>query len=73
MKIRLIVLIIILTILLVGCEADGEIERVADMGLLGKVKVVHDSVNNVTCWVNKSGYAGGIDCIPDWQLMPPTQ
>lgn len=68
---RTILILLFLAILLVGCESQGDIERVTQFSSGSTVDTIHDSVNNVTCWVYKAGYAGGIDCIPDWQLTPP--
>lgn len=32
------------------------------------IDIYHDDQRHVTCYVYKSGYAGGISCIPDSQL-----
>ncbi|WP_349487667.1 hypothetical protein [Providencia alcalifaciens] len=32
------------------------------------IDMYHDDQRQVTCYVYKSGYAGGISCIPDDQL-----
>lgn len=32
------------------------------------VRVVHDDERGVTCWLYKGYHAGGISCLPDYQL-----
>lgn len=36
-----------------------------------ELNIFHDNNRYVTCYVYKSGYAGGISCIPDDQLPDP--
>lgn len=59
-------LIIPIIFLLAGCSSlKGEI---ISEGSNSVVKKVEDKESNVTCWIYKSGYAGGISCLPDKQF-----
>lgn len=38
--------------------------------IAGFIYVIKDKDNNVTCWIFRDSYKGGISCIPDSQLTP---
>jgi hypothetical protein len=52
-----------------GCEPSVGKEGVPVREDLGVgIYRYHDDYAGVTCWTYKSGYAGGISCLPDHQL-----
>lgn len=64
-------------VVLGGCDAaaraetpDADIKRIEieRMRFGEGVTVIHDDARAVTCWVYDGYSAGGISCIPDWQL-----
>ncbi|ADU79167.1 hypothetical protein F362_gp16 [Enterobacter phage EcP1] len=56
------IILMLAAILLVGCSELKEGDA---------LNIFHDNNRYVTCYVYKSGYAGGISCIPDDQLPDP--
>ena len=84
---KLVILLIILVILLSGCEteiitsSDLPFESVTlDMTKVNEIShaeytftvyPIHDDINNLTCWITLGIYKGSIFCIPDWQLVAP--
>lgn len=84
MNYKLIGMIIVVSILVAGCiqpphynTTEEKVYKYKEyneyMTLISgdeysTVIVVHDDERNVTCWIYKDGYAGGISCIPDSQL-----
>ena len=69
----------IILVLLLGCTAPireplseplgthARLEKVLDEKG-HHVLVFHDSQRNVTCWLYRSGYGGGISCLPDMDV-----
>lgn len=65
-------------VVLGGCDAPARAETPAAsikrveielMSFREGVTVIHDDARAVTCWVYDGFKAGGISCIPDWQLV----
>jgi len=50
-------------VLLLGCGSNS-----SKVNLGEGIQRWHDDEFNVTCWVYKSGYSGGLSCIPDSEL-----
>ena len=64
---------LLLAVLLVASCAprseDGDPYLPRDANPDSTIAVWHDDARAVTCWVYHDGYAGGISCIPDSQLL----
>lgn len=67
-----------LLVLLAACDEtaqagtpDAGINRIEreNMGFGRGVTVIIDEKRDVTCWVYAEDKAGGISCIPNWQLV----
>ncbi len=63
-------LVIGLVVFLVGFVTT---DRSPDVRNEQNVSVWHVDGKNVTCFIwDGDSFNGGVDCIPDWQLSPPT-
>jgi len=56
-------LVLLVVFVLAACGTNGAVDTDART-----ISVWHDDERSVTCWVYKSGYAGGLSCIPDKEL-----
>jgi hypothetical protein len=51
--------------LLLGCVAEADPARPLRVADRSKLRVVHDDIRSVTCWVYEEPYGLGLSCLRD--------